>query len=70
MIEGMRDLRGSYSQDSSKPMDIARCFLRVSNIHDELLERINRYETALWRQVKEILLLINAIGLPRPPMQF
>jgi hypothetical protein len=55
------------TDEARKSMEFARCFLRITNIHDELLERLNRYESALWRQAREILCVINVI---RPPVQF
>jgi hypothetical protein len=55
------------SGENSKSKDLARCFLRINNIHDELLDRINRYESSLWRQVREILCVI---GIPPSRMRF
>jgi hypothetical protein len=66
MLEGVT-LHSPTSSNESKPVEFARCFLRITNIHDELLERLNRYEFALWRQAREILCLINLL---RPPVQF
>lgn len=33
---------------------IAHCFMRVARIDDQILERLSRYETALWRQAVQI----------------
>lgn len=39
--------------------DIARCFLRLANLGNDLFERIGRYEGSLWRQVAQTLLTIE-----------
>ena len=38
---------------------IARCFLRLANLDNGAFERANRYETALWRQIGQILLALD-----------
>jgi hypothetical protein len=50
--------------EARKSTELARCFLRITNIHDELLERLNRYESALWRQAREILCVLKVIRSP------
>ncbi len=39
--------------------DVARCFLRLANLGNNLFERIGRYETSLWRQVAQMLLTLE-----------
>ena len=39
--------------------EIARCFLRLANLDNGVFERANRYETALWRQVGQVLLTLD-----------
>ena len=39
--------------------EIARCFLRLANLANAAFERANRYETALWRQVGQVLLTLD-----------
>ena len=41
--------------------EIARCFLRVTNVDNGAFERVGRYETALWRQVGQILLTLDIL---------
>jgi hypothetical protein len=41
--------------------NIARSFLRLTNIDNQIFERLGRYETTLWRQTAQILLLLSAI---------
>jgi hypothetical protein len=67
MMDGITIELPASSDDTSKSAEFARCFLRITNIHDELFERLNRYESALWRQVRELLCVINLL---RPPVQF
>ncbi len=66
---GIVDQFAAASPEGPQSTDIARCFLRISNIHDELLERVSHYESGLWRQVKEILVVIDMIGPPRSTWQ-
>jgi len=43
------------------PVKLAQCFLRLSNFDNGLFERIGRYETAIWRQVGQTLLTLQAV---------
>jgi hypothetical protein len=45
----------------STPVDIARCLLRVINYDCGLLDRIGKYEKALWRQARQLLTVLNHI---------
>jgi hypothetical protein len=40
---------------------IGRCFLRLANLDSGAFERLTRYETALWRQVGQILFTLDAL---------
>jgi hypothetical protein len=40
--------------------DLISCFLRLANFDNGVFERLNRYETALWRQIAQTLLLLRA----------
>ena len=40
---------------------IARSFLRLTNFDNQVFERLGRYETNLWRQTAQILLLLSSI---------
>lgn len=44
------------------PVESARCFLRVANLPNNVIDRIGRYETSLSRQVAQILFIL---GRPR-----
>ena len=45
--------------------EIARCFLRLANLGNGAFERANRYETALWRQICQILLTLDFLRRTR-----
>jgi len=57
----------STLQASSQNLDLAYSFLRLLNINNGILERMSRYEGRLWRQVAQILLLLESFrkGLAR-----
>ena len=41
--------------------NIARSFVRLTSLDSQIFERLGRYETNLWRQTAQILLLLSAI---------
>ena len=43
------------------PRDLAYCFQRLANFDNGLFERLRRYETALWRQMVQILYALGPI---------
>jgi hypothetical protein len=57
----------SALQASSQNLDLAYSFLRLVGINNSVLERMSRYEGRLWRQVAQILLLLESFrkGLAR-----
>lgn len=44
---------------STTDMTVARCFLRVVHLNQAAFERIGRYETMLWKQVAQTLILLG-----------
>ena len=48
------------------PVELARCFLRLANLPNFALDRLNRYEASLWRQVGQTLFAINALDRHKP----
>ena len=44
--------------------NLAHCFTRLANIDNGVFERLNRYESALWRQTAQTVLAIGSI-VPR-----
>jgi hypothetical protein len=45
---------------------LARCFLRVADLPSFALDRLNRYEAALWRQVAQTLFALDALDRCKP----
>jgi len=46
--------------------DLARCFLRLANLPNYALDRLSRYETTLWRQVSQILFVLDTLNRRYP----
>jgi hypothetical protein len=49
------------AQTNQTNTNIARSFLRLTNLDNQVFERLGRYEITLWRQTAQILLLLSAI---------
>jgi hypothetical protein len=47
-------------------IELARCFLRLANLPNFALDRLSRYEGALWRQVGQTLLALDALDHRKP----
>jgi hypothetical protein len=45
--------------DRQRHFDLARCFLRLTNLDNGLFERLGRYETRLWRLVGQTVIAIE-----------
>jgi hypothetical protein len=43
-------------------VEIGRCFLRLANLDSGAFDRLSRYETALWRQIGQILFTLDALN--------
>jgi hypothetical protein len=46
--------------------ELTRCFLRLANLPNYALDRLSRYEVALWRQVGQILLVLDTLERRKP----
>ena len=46
--------------------EFARYFLRLANLPDYALDRLSRYEAILWRQVRQILIALDALDRREP----
>ena len=56
------DSIGSVGAETNQTnINIARSFLRLTSLDNQVFERLGRYETNLWRQTAQILLLLSAI---------
>ena len=59
-INNQSDSLESSSGDSPGNLrELTSCFLRLANLDSGALERLNRYEAALWRQIAQTLLLLR-----------
>ena len=47
-------------------VEFARCFLRLANLPNSAIDRLSRYEAALWRQAGRILLSLDALDRRKP----
>jgi hypothetical protein len=58
--------RRPVTSTAERAADPACCFLRVSNIPNFVFDRLSRYEVALWRQVGQTLLVLDALDRRKP----
>jgi len=56
-----------HSQESPQTInaEVGRCFLRLANLDNGAFERLSRYETALWRQVGQVLITLEMLRRKR-----
>jgi hypothetical protein len=54
-----QDLGCNSEAPQSTNNEIGRCFLRLANLDNGAFDRLTRYETALWRQVGQILFTLD-----------
>ena len=47
-------------------VELARCFLRLANLPNFALDRLSRYEAALWRQAGQILYALELLDRRKP----
>jgi len=48
------------------PVELAVCFLRLENFNSGMLELAGRYETRLWRQLAQTILILDSTRRPPP----
>jgi hypothetical protein len=56
---GGAEYDGDNKRSGNVNRTVARCFLRLANLEHGVFKRLNRYETALWRQVSQLLITLN-----------
>ncbi len=57
----------SPAPNSADPnADLASCFLGLANRPNHALDRLSRYEAILWRQARQIVFALDALGRRRP----
>jgi len=59
---GLISAQGQVAPD----VELARCFLRLCNLPNYGLDRLNRYEAALWRQAGQILFALDNMDRRKP----
>ncbi len=47
-------------------LGFGRCFLRLANLPNFALDRLNRYEATLWRQASRILYALETLDRRKP----
>ena len=52
------DIDDQFDASNTK---IGRCFLRLANVDNGAFDRLSRYETALWRQVGQVLFTLDSL---------
>jgi hypothetical protein len=53
-------------QSDGPAIELARSFLRLANLPNFALDRLSRYEAALWRQVAQLLFSLDALDRRKP----
>ena len=64
--EAIQDVDSTQLELFAKPglrrSDVARSFTRIANLGNDVFEKLGRYEMRLWRQMVQIILLLNSIN--------
>ncbi len=65
------DLLPRFDPQTEEPaadpsLHLAQCFLRLANLPNYALDRLSRYEYALWRQVAQILFALDNLNRRKP----
>ena len=60
--------QAAISEPNADPCsaDLAQCFLRLANLPSFPLDRLSRYEAALWRQAGQTIFALQALHRRRP----
>jgi hypothetical protein len=56
----------STQSQAAPDVELARCFLRLSNLPNYALDRLSRYEAILWRQAGQILFALDSLDRRKP----
>jgi hypothetical protein len=60
------DCSQSTSELADRADDLTQSFVRLSNLPTHVLDRLSRYELALWRQACQILLTLRSLNRRKP----
>ena len=64
MVSAAQTVRSSFTRAGPAPKVhrvIALSFLRLANLDSEIVDRLSRYEAALWRQLAQALFTLQAL---------
>jgi hypothetical protein len=59
--EDRRDTADVDNQPERSNVEIGRCFSRLAHLDNGAFDRLSRYETALWRQLGQVLFTLDAL---------
>jgi hypothetical protein len=57
---------GESPSQTIEPIEAAVCFLRLENFNSGMLELVGRYETRLWRQLAQTILVLESLRRTSP----
>jgi hypothetical protein len=60
----------SAQRQIASDVELARCFVRLCNLPNFALDRLSRYEAALWRQAGRILCVLDNLDRRKPQERF
>ena len=63
---GSRATSSSALNSADPSTELASCFLGLANLPGHALDRLSRYEAILWRQTRQIVVALDALGRRRP----
>src|SRR5215208_6718080 len=58
--------QSAMSGPNANAQDLAQCYLRLANLPSYPLDRLSRYEAALWRQAGQTIFALHALHRRRP----
>ena len=61
-----RATSGAALNSADPSADLASCFFGLTNLPSYALDRLSRYEAILWRQARQIVFALDALGRRRP----
>jgi hypothetical protein len=65
-LGSIETLPDSGMKADATALEFARCFLRLANLPNFALDRLNRYEATLWRQASRILYALETLDRRKP----
>jgi hypothetical protein len=60
------ELTDGEAADIIRTVYLARCFLRLANLHSFPIDRLSRYEATLWRQVAQTQFALDVLDRRKP----